>query len=220
MSSVAIDIDDTLYSFKSLAREIIAQMVKETEDESRAAMLRRASYSPWTEWRSPADLLPDALIEVIDRCHSEEIIWQQPPFKGARDVLWRLIDSGHNIIYISNRKEEAHGPTAAWLEAHDFPSEISWASDREDLGSRVSLVCTPGAKTPHIADCQYIIDDRPKTLVEFVYDFDWKQRNQELRRLGFGLHAEHNGALTDIPGIYLAKTWSLLETYLEDKGVL
>lgn len=38
-------------------------------------------------------------------------------------------------------------------------------------------------KRPHVADCQYLIDDRPKTVVDFVYDFDWEKRVRD--------HADH-----------------------------
>jgi hypothetical protein len=82
------------------------------------------------------------------------------------------------------------------------------------------LICTLDDKMPHVDDCQYIIDDRPKTLCDFVYDFNWKSMNRPWPRKGFGIFGDHNRSLTDVPNIYLAPNWTLLRQYMIDKGVL
>jgi hypothetical protein len=220
MARIAVDIDDTLYSFTQLARQVIAEVASKTDDEK----LTHAAYSPWPEWSAPTDLMGlDVWLEIIEMCHTDEMIWNQPPFKGAYEVLWALIDNGHDITYISNRREDSYGATMGWLENHDFPHPGNYDTATftpRPMDSRVQLICTTGDKKPHIADCQYIIDDRPKTLVEFVYDFDWRVEHPSEPRRGFALHTQYNGALTDVPGVYLAPNWALVGRYLERKGVI
>lgn len=206
MKTIAIDIDDTLYSFGQLAREVFVDIALETGDKR----LQRGAYCAWGEWRSPVDLVePDFWNEVIDRCHTDGNILSQTPYRYAPETLHELTNE-YDLIYISNRRESAWDATYAWLKKNDFPEG--------------DLICTVESKMPLISHCQYIIDDRPKTLVEFVYDFDWKHShgstNRTAQRKGFGLFGEYNRALTDIPNIYLAPNWKLLRGYLITKGVL
>lgn len=214
MATFACDIDDTLYSFGQLARQVICDEAAHTGDK----VLRAAAYAPWPEWRSPTDHMGlEVWLEIIEKCHTDEMIWMQSPYPGARDVLWNIFDSGHNIMYISNRREDSIGPTSSWLSMNDFPSDTFQKG-------RVELVCTTKDKRPFMSHCQYLIDDRPKTLVQFVYDFHWKHKwgsdNQQQARRGFGLHSEYNRALTDVPGVYLAPNWKLLEAKLIEKGLV
>jgi hypothetical protein len=205
MSKVAVDIDDSLYNFGGLAQEMIVQLAAQTNDKR----LQKAAYSTWNEWRTPNDVLEEEWQTIIDMCHRDHVIRSQMPFKNAVTTLRKIFSAGNDIIYISNRSEDAYNATYEWLQAHGFPQAKS-------------LVCTTGNKAPFIEDCRYIIDDRPKTLVEFVYDYDW-QRNEwdgRFNRVAFGLFCEYNRALTDVPGIYLAPNWTLLEKYIEEKSDL
>lgn len=205
MSKVAVDIDDSLYDFGSLAQEMIIQLATETNDKR----LQKAAYSTWNEWRTPNDVLEEEWQTIIDMCHRDHVIRSQMPFKNAVTTLRKIFSAGNDIIYISNRSDSAYDATYEWLQAHGFPQAKS-------------LVCTTGNKAPFIEDCQYIIDDRPKTLVEFVYDYDWQREawDGHLNRVAFGLFCEYNRALTDVPGIYLAPNWTLLEKYIEEKSDL
>jgi len=219
MSKVAVDIDDSLYDFGGLAQEMIVQLAAETNDKR----LQKAAYSTWNEWRTPNDFLEGEWQTIIDMCHRDHVIRSQMPFKNAVTTLRKIFSAGNDIIYISNRSEDAYEATYEWLQAHGFPQAKS-------------LVCTSEDKAPFIADCQYIIDDRPKTLVEFVYDYKWKEEINEIvnlafdvsmnlphtrfNRVAFGLFCEYNRALTDVPGIYLAPNWTLLEKYIEEKSDL
>jgi len=202
MSKVAVDIDDSLYDFGGLAQEMIIQLATETNDKR----LQKAAYSTWNEWRTPNDVLEDEWQTIIDMCHRDHVIRSQMPFKNAVTTLRKIFDMGNDIIYISNRSEDAYDATNEWLQMHGFPQSGS-------------LVCTTEDKASFIYDCQYIIDDRPKTLVEFVYDSNWQEETTPARK-GFGLFCEYNRALTDVPGIYLAPNWTLLEKYIEEKSDL
>jgi hypothetical protein len=73
-------------------------------------------------------------------------------------------------------------------------------------------------KIPLVSDCQYIIDDRPKTLVQFIYDAQWLHGRLRQPRLGFGLAFPFNQNLTDVPGVYLAPTWGGIRYYLKQEG--
>ena len=204
-AKVAVDIDDSLYDFNSLAQEMMSKVAVDRSDK----VFQSGAYSTWNEWRTPSDLLDDEWQEIIDMCHRDHVIRSQMPFKHSVTVLRKIFDQGHDIIYISNRSESAYDATREWLQMHGFPQSGS-------------LICTTGEKSQHITDCQYIIDDRPKTLVEFVYNYNWKYDDilGTKPRVGFGLFCEYNRALTDVPGIYLAPNWVLLEKYIEEKSDL
>lgn len=198
MSKIAVDIDNTLYSFEYAAREVYIELAHERGDKS----LFKGAYNPWQEWRSMTDTCGDDICgEVITRVHSPEVISRQRPYPQCRVVLQELADDGHELLYISNRDPDTHDATAEWLEDYGFPTG--------------KLACTFEDKIPLTRDCEYIIDDRPKTLVQFAYDDGW-----EGGRLGFGMAFPFNQALTDVPRIYLAPTWTGIRYYLIDKGVL
>lgn len=212
MSTIAVDIDDTLYSFTGLAREIMADLAVERGDKA----LERGAYASWDEWRAPVDLLGlDAWLEIIEMSHASDQIVSQPPFQKAAETLWEVAQAGHDLLYISNRAPEAFAPTREWLRRHGFP--IHYATT-----FRTRLICTAEAKAPYIADCQYIIDDRPKTLFEFLADSKWKAEHPDEPRKAFALMAPYNRGMTDIPNLFIApqQSWSVLRHYLLREGVL
>lgn len=202
---IAVDVDDTLYGFGELAREKWIEYALEKGDKS----LMRGAYCEWGEWRSPSDVVSlDIWLEIIDRCHEDSVILRQTPFKGSVETLNELSDDGYELLYISNRRPDSEPATRMWLVEQGYPQTAN-------------LICTSADKAPLVRDCQYLIDDRPKTLVQFVYDYHWRHLHGEhVERKGFGLFGEYNRALTDVPGIYLAPNWELLRRYLIDKGVL
>lgn len=211
MTTIAVDVDDTLYDFNSLAREVCVDMALETGDER----LRRGAYAPWPEWRSPADVThPDMWGDVIAECHAPDRVLEQTPYANAADTLSELIDNGYLLHYISNRHEDSFAATLEWLELHHFPTG-PW---------RTRVSCTRDDKIGLLSASQFLIDDRPKTLVQFVHNYNWTNKhgssNWSKQRKAFGLHTPYNGALTDIPGIKLAPNWTLLREYLIDEGVL
>jgi hypothetical protein len=118
-----------------------------------------------------------------------------------------LADAGYRLLYVSNRDPSTTRVTEEWLIDQGFPIDVQ------------EVICTMKDKKELIQNCRYLIDDRPKTLVDFVYDYEWRRPNVPERK-AFGLMFEYNRALTDIPNIYLAPTWGGLRYYLEDKGVL
>ena len=220
MAKVAVDIDSTLYDFGVLALDMLTKVAIERGDKE----LQKGVYHSWNEWRAPSDVINDELwLEIIGLCHQDDVILDQTPFNHSVDVLRRIFNAGHDIVYISNRAKKTYKATYEWLVKHSFPQAKS-------------LVCTEGDKLPLIVNCQYLIDDRPKTLVEFVYNYKWKEEINEIvnlasdvnmnlpharfNRVGFGLFCEYNRALTDVPGIYLAPNWALLEKYIEEKSDL
>ena len=217
MANIAVDIDDTLTSFTDTARQVLLERgIAEGNKQ-----LINAAYSPWDEWRAPPDLITlEKWLEIIDICHEDEMIWKQEPFPGALETLWDLIESGHNLIYISNRNPDTYGATMGWLERCGFPVAGGLDSRQQSLKGRAKLVTTLGDKHDYIQTCQYMIDDRPKTLVEFVYDFRWHWINPSVKRKAFSLHRPYNQSLSDVPGIYLAPGWSMLRHYLEKKNVI
>jgi hypothetical protein len=203
VAKIAIDIDSTLYDFASLACQTMGEIAEERGDER----LRNAAYSTtWTEWRTPIDLAgEEAWNEVVDRCHKPEVILAQRAYVGAREELWDLDDAGHELVYVSNRNPSTFDATDAWLAVWAFPEG--------------KLLCHSEDKLMSIRDCQYLIDDRPKTLVGFVYDSGpWPdQDGWGGNRRAFGLVTPYNRNLTDVPGIYLAPSWPLLGRYLREK---
>lgn len=206
MAKVALDIDDTLYSFGRAARQVLSEEAARTG----RADLERCAYAPWPEWRTPPDLIGmEDWLAIIDVAHEPENILRQQPYPGAREVLEEVAEH-HEIVYVSSRKGELENATRQWLMVNEFPA--------------AQLLCTGHDKASHVRECQYIIDDRPSTLVRFVYDAEWHggHRAGDGERVGFGLMTEFNRALTDVPGIYLAppENWALMRKGLAKHGVL
>ena len=214
MAKIAVDIDDTLYSFRDIAKDALFHLAQERGDKE----ILSAAYTEALQWRTLADVAGnETLMEAIELAHSPEVMNQTLPFRGAPETLYALVNQGHELIYISNRDEKAADATRNWLLRHSFP----------DPGSTfgVELKCLWGDKIPHLTDCQYIIDDRASTLIKFVHDYDWERRHMdragvENPRKGFGIHAPHNTNLTDVKNIYLAPTWGGLNYYFVRKGLL
>lgn len=201
----AVDIDSTLYDFSTPAREAFLKLAAETGDNK----YWRGAYAAWVEWRTQADVCGlDTWLEVVSMCHATDVILSQTPFPGAVNTLNALVAEGHELMYISNRNEEAAWATKEWLGQEGFP-----------LGPNAEVRCTMEEKAPFIAECQYLIDDRPKTLVEFVYDSTWYQPDRGKRK-GISLLYEYNRALTDIPDIFLSPTWAGIASWLVHKGLL
>lgn len=205
MANIAIDIDETLYSFDDAVREAFFEMSIEADDKS----IRKGAYSLNQEWRNLTDVLGAELaLEAIDRVHSKTI--NQIPFKNAPEVCVKLGQAGHTIKYVTSRKDEYQTNTEKWLKFWEFP--------------KGEVICSTHDKTEHIRDCQYLIDDRPKTIIEFITDFTWRlsygSQNKERERKAFGLWRPYNHNLTDVKNVLLAPTWSGIEFYLKRKGVL
>lgn len=197
MTYIAIDIDSTLYDFTAPFRQAFFDLAIE---QGQKEALFKGGYHSWVEWRSPADVCGmDAFLEALDRVHSPEVISTRQPYEGSVEVVTELADHGNRLLYVSNRDPMTTGVTTRWLADQGFP-----------VG--VDVICSMSDKSAFIQDCAYLIDDRPKTLCDFVYGKEGRK--------AFGLMFEYNRALTDIPNIYLAPTWGGLRYYLEDKGVL
>jgi 5'(3')-deoxyribonucleotidase len=196
---VAIDVDSTLYDFESPMRQAFLDLAFESGDKE---TYFKGGYQSWVEWRSPSDVCgPDAFVKALERVHSPDVIMEQPPFPHAYEVVQELA-SEHDVYFISNRSEgsEVYDATYEWIETNIL-------GDPE-------LICTTESKRRWLEDTNYLIDDRPKTLIEFIYGYG------PPRSKAFGLMFEYNRNLTDLDDIYLAPTWHGLEYYLKDKGVL
>ena len=208
MAKVAVDIDDTLYDFNIKIREEFFKMAIEYEDKD----ILKGAYMPFVEWRSLTDSLGvEFAKEAIHRVHSDEAILSQRPYENSAEVLNELSANGHEIIYISSRQESCHEATQQWLKNEGFP-----------FGE---MLCVSGDKIPLIRSCQYLIDDRPSTIADFVSDYTWKKWNGSTEhskkpRVAFGLWYSYNQALTDLNNVYLAPTWLGLRYYLKKKEVI
>lgn len=199
---IAIDVDSTLYDFRVPFRQAFLDLAVANGDKTEYF---RGAYQPWVEWRSMADICGDETFEeALAIVHSPEVIINQAPFPDAVNVVSDLAQE-HQIMYISNRHPDTEEATGSWLGKCGFPHG--------------NLVCTMDNKMDYLRDCLTIIDDRPKTLCDFVYekgspDPGWVDKK------AFGLMFAYNRALTDIPGIFLAPTWGGLKYYLQREGVL
>jgi hypothetical protein len=206
VAKIAIDIDSTLYDFCSLACRVMGEMADLSIHDGDAERLRNGAYSTsWTEWRTPIDLVGLRLwMDVVDICHTPERILTQIPYDGAPEALWDLHEE-HDLVYVSNRNGSTHAPTFRWLDDMGFP-----------IGTgRTKLLCHTDDKLASITTCQYLIDDRPKTLVGVIHDL--RHPYLGVPRKAFGLVTPYNRGLTDVPGIYLAPNWPLLGRYLRSK---
>ena len=203
LSKIAVDIDDTLYDFGIKIREEFFKMAIEHNDKE----LLKGAYAPHLEWRSLSDSLDESIVrEAIDRVHSHESIISQVPYENSVRVLWELVNSGHELMYISNRDSRCWASTVNWLLINEFPVDVQ----------ENNVHCVTGSKEDYLYDCQYIIDDRPSTVARFVNNRDWYYGD----RKAFGLWFPYNQALTDLDNVYLAPSWLGIEYYLKRKGVI
>jgi phosphoglycolate phosphatase-like HAD superfamily hydrolase len=226
MAIIAVDVDSTLYDFETPSRDAAIKMWQETGDDA----FKEAAYHPWTEWRSPADVLagddgiPHRWLEVIARVHQDDSILGMVPFPGAVETCQTLMRAGHKLIYITNRAAHTEEATNQWLQKNGFyDAPFAPPSDH------ATLVVTEGDKRPFIEKAQYLIDDRLKTCVQFVYDYDWQYWNGVRKesggpgvadRIAFVKAYPYNQNATDIPGLILAPTWAAINVYLVKKGLL
>lgn len=217
MATIAVDIDSTLYDFETPSRDACLKLWQETGDDA----YKEAAYHPWTEWRSPADVLGvEKWLKAIAVVHDDDMILSMQPFTGAVETCRALTEAGHNLIYISNRATESERATLEWLQVKGF---------LDGPMNSTRLVVTEGDKAPFMKDCQYLIDDRLKTCVQFVYDYDWQyfygQRGAvkgpaNKDRIAFVKAYPYNQNATDVPGLILAPTWPAINVYLVKKGLL
>lgn len=140
-------------------------------------------------------------MDVCDAVINDEVFLEQPPFPGAVETLNELSEKGHQIMYLSSRRTHLDSVTREWINRNNFPEG--------------AIICTEGDKIPFMREADYLIDDRPRWLVGFVYD-----RMVKRQRKAFGLLYSYNRALTDIQHIYLAPTWAGLRYYLIEKDVI
>jgi hypothetical protein len=199
-----------IYDFEAPSRQAMWKLYKDTGEE----IYQRAHYHPWTEWRSPADVLGiEKWLGVIAMVHDSDVILSRQPYEGAVETCQELMRDGHELLFISNRATESEEATVKWLAQNNLLGE-DWPSE---------AVCTPDDKTPYMAYCQYLIDDRPKTVVSFVYDLDWGWHQNgvaKFQRKAFVYGYQYNQALTDVPNVYVALDWYGIAHYLQKQGVL
>ncbi len=209
MTRIAIDIDDTLYSFSDVVKDALFRIGIEKDQKD----VFSAAYSGMGQWRTPVDVIGiESWLEAIGIVHHPDVIEAQIPYSGAADTVRALWKNGHSITYVSNRQKSSEKATHNWLKRNGFPLH-------EDSKS-IELICSMENKLELVRHCQYIIDDRPKYLVEFVYDADWSHDFPDDQRRGFGLLTPYNNNLTDISNIYLAPSWAGMNYYLVEKGLL
>lgn len=201
MPSIAIDVDNTLYSFDTACREAFFKMAIEYDDKT----YLKGAYAPQVEWRSFGDVLGHkVLAEAIEKVH--ENTKSQIPYKGSVETVQALSSRGHEIKYVTTRHDKYYLDTKEWLYSWKFPTAPVYCSNEDKL--------------EYISDCQYLIDDRPKTILNFIYDCAWSNNKWNEQRKAFGLWFPYNQALTDIRHVLLAPTWRGIHYYLERKGVL
>lgn len=221
MATVAIDVDSTLYDFETPSRDACLKLWQEAGDGA----YKEAAYHPWTEWRSPADVLGvKKWLKAIAVVHEDDAILGMEPFTGAVETCQALMRAGHEVIYITNRAAHTEEATRQWLAKNGF-----FDNDGMPGPNGATLVVTEGDKRPFMADAQYLIDDRLKTCVQFVYDYDWQFYHGVRKdaggpglkdRIAFVKAYPYNQNATDVPGLILAPTWAAINVYLVKKGVL
>lgn len=208
MALISVDIDDTLYNFGIKIREEFFRMSIEFDNKE----LLKGAYAPHLEWRSLTDSLDEDIVRTaINRVHSDESIMSQVPYEYSIETLWELVDSRHELIYMSNRQSTTWAATLQWLINNDFPVKVD--------GSNVH--CMEGNKNELLLKCQYLIDDRPSTVANFVNDYTWRRSfGSKYQRKAFGLWFPYNQALTDLDHVYLAPSWLGIQYYLRRKEVI
>jgi hypothetical protein len=208
VARIACDVDDTLYSFRETARDELVRRAQDSRHVKSRQVYERAAYATWNDWRTPADLLGGFRWgDVIDACHTDEVILSRTPYVGAVEVIWELVKAGHEITYMTSRKPPTAKATAEWLGKNGFPF-AGW----NDGGAQ--LILSGSDKLPLLERHDVLIDDRPRTVIRFVFT------PAATARFAFVKMGEWNFNLTDVPGVYVAPTWLGIREGLRRKGFL
>lgn len=195
MAIIALDIDQTLYDFHSKVREAFFDLAIEKNNKN----ILKGAYVASLEWRNLDDVLGrETAEEAIERVHSKQ--FQHYPYDNSMEVVQEL-SKNNKVKYITSRRAIHWEETKRWLANWGFPEG--------------ELICTFD-KIPHTMECKYLIDDRPKTIIEFLYWRHWIAEN----RIAFGLWMPYNQNLTDVDNVYLAPTWKALAYYLNKKNLI
>ena len=190
---VSVDIDDTLTPFNDLAKKVIWDRHCKTGRK----IYKSFVYASINHWRSPvAPLGIEEWLDVVAECHSNENILSNQPLAGSVEAI-NMLAEYNDIYYVSNRAPSTYVATVEWLTKCGYPSP----------NRCICLNDQPKIEFFKREGVDYIIDDRPKTLTDFVYSAPNKK--------AFGLLTEYNASLTDIDNIYLAHDWYGLAYYFE-----
>lgn len=218
MSLIAVDIDDTLYSFADAAREECIRRHDASEDGEVRRAYGSVAYLPWTSWRVPPDLLGrNKWMNVIEAVHQTDVILSREPYANSVQVINELYDEGHQIDYVSSRHDRTVKATKAWLIEKGFPLDGRSRLEAHTDNGPAARYLETGYTDDKAALLKWhscLIDDRCKSLVEFVFT------PAAEAHFGFGLQKDFNHNLTDIPGIYISPTWMGLRAGLVSKGFL
>lgn len=208
MSTIGVDIDSTLYPFDEPARDACFYLYDVTGEEP----YKRAAHSSGSEWRSFTDILgPERWQSAVDLVHSYETVLSRVPFEGAVNICNALNDEGHELIFISNRSARCLGSTSRWLDEQGLLRDNYVETIEQD-------------KLSSLSSCQYLIDDRVKTVIQFVYNYQWTNvygsLNREKERHAFVKAYPYNQNLTDVPNVWVSPSWSGIGRYLFKLGLL
>lgn len=197
------DLDGTVVDFSAQARKVWMELAQQKGDGS----LLRGAYMTWNEFRSPRDVCGDNVWrEIVDKVHSDDSILAQPVLDVDCVEILNKIAENYELYFISNRRPDSYEATHKWLE--------------KNFKGWVDLICTEANKNDIMEDGRYLIDDRPRTIVEFRYQYTWhfSERNTGPRKV-FSLLTDYNRNLTDIPNVFLAPNWKGLDYYFKREGI-
>lgn len=155
---LAIDIDDTVADFMGAV---------ERQFPGECAGLDKSSLKEMYPGRD----------EEIDRIiRSAEFHGGLAVVPGARGALWKLLEDGHAVYYVTARREELMFVTIAWLRDNGFPfsSDYLHVVGREPFSK---------SKTYRHLDVGAVVDDYPAALKEaymagaapIIFDRPWNQ---------------------------------------------
>ena len=140
---IAIDIDSTLHHYWDLLEEI--------------AQRRFGVQIPYAEqvvWEIDR-LRPEQLRAAVRETHSEAQILAGQPYPGAVEVVRGWHEKGHFIHITSHRADEAHGPTAEWLDRIGLSyDELYCSNDKVTRCEEIGI--------------DLLIDDSPDNLLRAI----------------------------------------------------
>lgn len=178
---VAVDIDNTIHESDITMNRASMELFD--------SPFRWCKQPEWYTFTDQAMPLENAL-QVFNRMHDRDMIFLTDPYVGAVQGLERIVAGGYEIKYFTDRKADAHDDTRDWLEKYGFPTPEN-------------LLCCKDKRAElkaHADELATIIDDRPRTLIFARYELGMEHV--------FSLKQPYNRALSDVPGVHLADTWT------------
>lgn len=144
------DIDDTLINLREYAFHLYNEMLNKKIDISVFQNLETV------EIHEPFGLTKEEGKKLWNSLREDIYFKECPPFPFAVEILNELVDSGHEVYYITARKKEFAEQTKQWMKDAGFPIQDNHFYCGMEDHEKLPII--------HELKLDYYFDDKPAVL--------------------------------------------------------